>query len=282
MNYMDAVISYVNCLDENWRRNYKNFFNSDYSKNRFRDLGTIDVCIDSIRRFAPFIKNIFVTVQNLSEIEFISNKKEIIPILHTDFIPEEYLPCFNSCTIELFLHRIPGLDEKFVYFNDDIFLLEPCKEWDFFWKDSPIYNMKSRTTCNMIHHSICKNSFQIMCKHLGFKIDRNLFWVSGHVPQPFIKTYNESIYELCKDDITISNKRDASNSQQHIYMTAGIYQGVALNRNFPYLYLRNTASDIYEKIINSGCKFCCVNDVGECDTHKIREQIHTAYNKRTA
>ncbi len=34
---------------------------------------------------------------------------------------EEYLPVFNSQTIETVLHRVPNLAEYFVYFNDDFF-----------------------------------------------------------------------------------------------------------------------------------------------------------------
>ena len=46
---------------------------------------------------------------------------------HSDFIPKEYLPTFSSHSIELNLHRIEGLVERFVYFNDDMFLLRPVK-----------------------------------------------------------------------------------------------------------------------------------------------------------
>ena len=40
-------------------------------------------------------------------------------------IPERFLPTFNSSAIELFLHRIPGLSEHFIYFNDDMIALKP-------------------------------------------------------------------------------------------------------------------------------------------------------------
>ncbi|WP_331836427.1 hypothetical protein [Erysipelothrix piscisicarius] len=46
-------------------------------------------------------------------------------INHTDYIPSDYLPTFSSHTIELNMHRIEGLSEHFVYFNDDMFLNQP-------------------------------------------------------------------------------------------------------------------------------------------------------------
>ena len=49
----------------------------------------------------------------------------------------QYLPTYNSHTIELNLHRIPGLSENFVYFNDDVFLIRPVTPQHFFKNGKP-------------------------------------------------------------------------------------------------------------------------------------------------
>ena len=49
-------------------------------------------------------------------------------------MPKEILPTFNSCAIELHLHRIKGLSEQFVYFNDDMVLNAPVTP-DYYFKD---------------------------------------------------------------------------------------------------------------------------------------------------
>lgn len=51
--------------------------------------------------------------------------------------PSKYLPTFNCNPIELNFHRIPGLAEKFVYFNDDMFLLRPVEPEIFFKNGLP-------------------------------------------------------------------------------------------------------------------------------------------------
>ena len=56
---------------------------------------------------------------------------------HKDYIPEEYLPTFSSHPIELNLHRIKGLSEQFVYFNDDTFIINAMQPEDFFKKGLP-------------------------------------------------------------------------------------------------------------------------------------------------
>ena len=44
-------------------------------------------------------------------------------ITHKEFMPKEYLPTYNSAAIELNLHRIEGLSENYLYFNDDVYLI---------------------------------------------------------------------------------------------------------------------------------------------------------------
>lgn len=46
-------------------------------------------------------------------------------------MPEGSLPVFNSNALEVNIHRIKGLSEKFVYFNDDIFIINNVKEEEF-------------------------------------------------------------------------------------------------------------------------------------------------------
>ena len=48
------------------------------------------------------------------------------------------LPTFNSLAIETFLWKIAGLSDRFIYFNDDVFLTAPCQKSDFFSPSGPI------------------------------------------------------------------------------------------------------------------------------------------------
>jgi hypothetical protein len=55
---------------------------------------------------------------------------------------EAALPTFNSLAIESLLWRIPGLAERFVYFNDDVFLTAPLAPGDVFAGDMPVLRGK--------------------------------------------------------------------------------------------------------------------------------------------
>jgi hypothetical protein len=54
---------------------------------------------------------------------------------HTEIIPKELLPTFSSNTIELFLHKVPGLSEHFLFANDDFFFGRPVSPDFFFTQD---------------------------------------------------------------------------------------------------------------------------------------------------
>lgn len=54
--------------------------------------------------------------------EFLNhNNPKITLIKHSDYMPEKYLPTFNSNVIELNYHRITELSDNFVLFNDDCY-----------------------------------------------------------------------------------------------------------------------------------------------------------------
>lgn len=268
---MDAVIAYVNCNDEKWRKNYENTFHSPYDKNRFRDLGTIELCIDSIRFYAPFIKNIFLVVQNESEIKFDVSKWDVKVVTHDQFIPKRFLPTFNSCTIETFFHNIEELDEKFLYFNDDIFLTNPVSEKDFFINGLPVYNLKAYrieklkqifNNDTLTHHCICSNSFNIITN------SKNLcYYTSRHVPYSYLKSYNKLVYNKHRTEIEkrITNKRSTMNTNIMLYITSAIKDKIGTDIPRRVLYLKTTDSPniIKSRIIESPYYCCCINDVGD-------------------
>ncbi|MDR2912186.1 MAG: Stealth CR1 domain-containing protein [Alistipes sp.] len=92
---------------------------------RYRDWGTLRYVLRGIERFAPWVRRVhLVTWGHLPEWLDVSCERLNI-VRHRDFIPAEYLPTFASRPIELNVHRIEGLAERFVLFNDDMFL---CRE----------------------------------------------------------------------------------------------------------------------------------------------------------
>lgn len=136
---IDFVVTWVDNTDLNWQRSKAKYSgdNSLNSEHRFRDMNTFHYWFRSIEKFAPWVNKIFlITEGHLPEWLDTSHPKLRV-VKHSDYIPKEFLPTFNSNVIELNLHRIPELSEHFVIFNDDFFLTQPLKPEDYFKNGLP-------------------------------------------------------------------------------------------------------------------------------------------------
>lgn len=173
---------------------------------RFSDNGELRYCLESIRRFAPWIRNIFLVTDNQKP-RFLTPRRQrdlnVIIVDHREIFRgfAWALPTFNSLTIETMLWRIPGLSEQFLYFNDDVILLKPMLPDDFFqgrrvvlrgeWQRLERYGdgrwLLSRTANYLVKKLFninrAMNALQQMRgAAMGGAIDR--YFKSAHVPHP--------------------------------------------------------------------------------------------------
>jgi hypothetical protein len=129
---MDIVITYVDGNDPVWQRDYEKYINVPVMQKRFRDWGTLRYLLRGIETNMPFIRNVYLVVSHTSQVPQWVDTENLKIVLHEEIIPAEHIPTFNSTVIEMFLHNIEGLDEEYLYFNDDIFPVLPSKPEDFF------------------------------------------------------------------------------------------------------------------------------------------------------
>ena len=138
---IDLVILWVDGSDPEWLKKKSKYEikrrdDSD-TVNRYRDWNLLPYWFRAVERFAPWVGKIhFVTWGHVPTFLDLEAQKLHV-VRHEEFIPKEYLPTFSSHAIEMNIHRIPGLSEQFVYFNDDMFLLRPFQPEDFFKKGLP-------------------------------------------------------------------------------------------------------------------------------------------------
>lgn len=140
MNKIDFVITWVDGNDKEWQ-NEKNKYQAtkenDNKNIRYRDWDNLKYWFRAVEKYANWVNKIyFITYGHLPDWLDTTNEKLVI-VNHNDFIPQKYLPTFNSCAIELNMYRIKRLSENFVYFNDDMFFNDYTKPTDFFKKDLP-------------------------------------------------------------------------------------------------------------------------------------------------
>src|SRR5690554_53344 len=137
---MDFVLIWVDGSDPNWQAQ-KNLYSgkpAGDSPARFRDWDILKYWFRGVEKFAPWVNKIFfVTWGHVPEFLNLEHPKLVI-VRHEDYIPKEYLPTFSANVIETNLHRIEGLSDKFVYFNDDVFITKKVTKEDFFKNGLPV------------------------------------------------------------------------------------------------------------------------------------------------
>lgn len=150
---IDAVITWVNGDDPLHKEKLNAYLKSighipkAAISTRFRETGEFEFCITSLLQYAPWLRYIYIVTDSQTP-DFMkvirqSRFAERIQIIDHKVIFEgfdEFLPTFNSLSIETMLWRIPGLSNRFIYLNDDWVLLRPVSPEDFFRNGKLVVN----------------------------------------------------------------------------------------------------------------------------------------------
>lgn len=98
-------------------------------ESRYNDKNELKYSLRSIEKYAPWIRHIYIVTNGQIPHWLNLNHPQITVISHIDICPPQLiakvLPTFSSFAIETFIHRIPNLSQRFLYFNDDVFLGRP-------------------------------------------------------------------------------------------------------------------------------------------------------------
>lgn len=313
-NKIDFVMIWVDGNDKKWQeeKNKYSTYSGDNRNIRYRDWDNLKYWFRGIEKYANWVNKIyFVTYGHIPKWLDINNDKIKI-INHKDFIPKEYLPTFSSHVIELNLHRIKGLSEQFVYFNDDIFIINNTKKEDFFLKGlprdsailSPAINEDKNGIGNVelnnmsIINTYFKKNRQIRNKltnwfNIKYELSQNLKnillmpWNSFtsfyefHLCNSFLKkTYSDiwnkeekTLDEVCKHRF---RNLKLDNNQWLIRDWQLVNNNfIPRSTKFGKLYTIDGKTDI-SKILNSKHKVICLNDsdkLSEEDFNKYKEEI---------
>jgi hypothetical protein len=138
MDSIDVVITWVDSKDPKWIEAYNRHADKKMDMKRFKEIDTLKYIFRGIEKFMPWVRKIhLVTYGHYPEYLNLEHPKLNL-VKHEDIFPDkEVLPVFNSCAIEMNLHYITGLSEKFIYFNDDMFVLKALSPNYFFTNGVP-------------------------------------------------------------------------------------------------------------------------------------------------
>ena len=299
MRPIDAVITWVDGDDPVHRAKRRKYGNSDFfqsedvaASTRFSNLGEIFWCVASLNRFAPFLRKIYiVTDEQDPHLETFLEKTfpdGYIPVEIVDHRTifkgyEQYLPTFNSITLETMTWRIPGLSDHYIEFNDDLMLCAPVQPSDFFAEDgSPLcyatrYNLFWAWITRKIkpkRHGRTKVTFKGSMMNGAFVAGRKWsFFKLDHTPKALSRAFFEQFYRE-HPDLMLRNIQhrfrhaDQFTPQEVHYLSLhrqGRCKVLPVKGNLFFLQPKPKPHYVARKLAklrqSTNCKFCCFNSI---------------------
>lgn len=310
---IDFVVLWVDGSDPEWQAEKAKYqgktVDDSNSANRFRDWGLMPYWFRAVEKFCPWVRKVhFVTCGHVPAWLNLDHPK-LNHVRHSDYIPAEYLPTFNSHTIEMNLHRIPDLAEHFVYFNDDMFLLQPMDKEKFFCNGLPctygreepwvfqhpvgVWSHAAANDLGVINKYFSKKKTirqhrnKFYCQNYRWK-DNLRTWVlstlfperfSGfcnlHAPAAYLKETFETVWRL-EPELLQKTSADRFRSAENVNQWLCLWWQIASGKFSPYM-IDNVVEDITDESISMLCKtisgqthsMICLND--SLDTGNMEE-----------
>jgi len=321
---IDFVIPWVDGSDLEWLKQKEKYwveagntpFRDGNQAARFRDWDNLRYWFRGVEKFTPWVNHIyFVTWGHVPEWLNVHHPKLTI-VNHKEYIPNEYLPVFQANPIELNFHRIQGLSEHFVYFNDDMFVIDHMGKEDFFNglpremaamyllsnngdKDTFQY-MLFRMMGEVNSHFDLHNSIKKNCrKWFNFKYKKNLLNnfllyrfhnLSGlytpHVPSSLRKSIMEEVWNTIPDAMieTCSHRfRNPRDITQYIFRYWAIMKGEFEPTNIydyseEFFVINQNNKRLIDTITGQKCKMICINDSIELDNFEsVKNEVNVGF-----
>jgi len=301
---IDIVVLWVDGNDPEWQKKKAQYqgkkIDDSNAVNRFRDWGLMPYWFRAVEKYLPWVRTVhFVTCGHVPA-WLNPDCPKLHHVKHSDYLPADVLPTFSANAIEMNIHRIPGLSERFIFFNDDMFVTRPMAETAFFRDGLPCTCGAERpvvfTGQAGIWQHLIANDLRVLNNHFckGAQVQKNwknyvnrayrwqdnvrtmamekLFpdsftgFYNLHAPAAFLKSTFETLWkaepELLK--ATTENRfRSADDVNQWLALWWQIAEGnfaPAIVDNVVEDMTEQTASRLCEMITAQSQDMVCVND----------------------
>jgi len=317
---IDFVITWVDGSDKAWREEkarYDTTRGTDDNEERYRDWELLKYWFRGVEKYAPWVRKIhFITWGHLPD--WLNTEHEKLHVVrHEDYIPGKYLPVFNSNLIEIYMHKIEGLSEHFVYFNDDFLLIRDTKPEDFYKNGKPCdmlaFQPVVANPVNPVMSHLYLNNSLVLCKHfnkrenvkahpgnyfkigypplyfcynmleLAFPLYTGFYTVHG--PSPFCKTTFEEIWEKEREALeAMSVNRFRSNTDLTPYLfrewqkLSNNFKPTNVLKDFAYFNIAKENQKLLNTIRKQKKKIICINDANiGSEFERVKQELQETF-----
>lgn len=302
---IDLVYLWVNGNDPEWiaKRNAcigKTTEKQENCEARYADSGELKYSLRSVEKYAPWIRKIFIVTDNQVP-EWLDTSNPRVQIVdHTEIMPAECLPCFNSVVIEHHLHNIPGLSEHFLCANDDCYINQPISPLTFFCEDGmPVIYMNRKPfrkfalrLAFLIRKRILKKSVNLNVQavsNASLLVEREFGKYYGDKPHHNIDAYLKStmahVHQLFSKELTamrVHHMRSPEDIHRCIYSYVdlaekrGHLRYVTQEHSFR---LHINDRDMYQELERCNPVLFCMNDTEHATDDDRKNSIRYLKNK---
>ena len=319
---IDFVLIWVDGNDSNWKKEKSKYENDDRLTDardiRYRDWENLKYWFRGVEKFAPWVNKIHFVTCGQKPDWLNENNSKLNLVNHSDYIDEQYLPTFSANPIEINLHRIKGLAEKFVYFNDDMFITKKVSPNLFFYKGLPCdvavmnAHISYRNVQNHIevadmdiindyfhkNEVIKKNFFKWFNFKYGKQLIRNFAlmpWnefpgiLHQHLPNSYLKS---TFYEVWDKEEEILNEISSHKFRQSLDLNQWLFENwqictgnfyprkANIGKSFTITDNNYENEKVYNSISKGKYKLVCINDmVITSDFEEKKNELIQAFEK---
>lgn len=299
---IDFVVTWVDGSDCAWRAEkarYSGKSQDDDSAERYREWGLFRYWFRGVEKFAPWVRKVHLITWGHLPKWLERDHPKLHIVRHQDYIPERFLPTFNSNVLEIYMHRIEGLSRRFVYFNDDMYLAGPVNPEFFFREGKPCDMLAFQPVVanpkNPVMSHVYLNNSLVLCKYfdkrenvrkqpgaylhvgypllyffynileLGFPLFTGFYTVHG--PSPFLRDTFEELWEKEGDllrEMSANRFRSGSDVTPYLFREwqklSGNFHPRNIQKSFGYFDVGEDNSRLVRALREKKKKVVCVND----------------------
>lgn len=256
---IDVVYTWVDGTDPAWIERKRTAIEQETGEGmteaaaedlRFIDHDELRYSLRSLEQYAPWIRHIYLVTDRQRPSWLVPDHPRLTVVDHRDIAPAgSALPTFNSHAIEANLHRIEGLSEHFLYFNDDVFLSSPVGPELFFSPNgiAHMYLSKAQVAPGAprdgepASDTAGKNARALVGAVCGRRVSRKLF----HAPFALQRSVSAEIEERWPEVV-------ASTRAAAFRRTSDVTVSGALHMNLAYATARAVTRGLRYRYVNVG------------------------------
>ena len=202
---IDIVYLWVNGADQVWRqKRLQALLHADAQHQerlamhadvagRYRDNDELRYNLRALEKFFPAHGQIYLVTDGQVP-HWLRPHAGLTLVDHRDLMPTTALPVFDSGHIESYLHHIPGLAERFIYLNDDVFFGAKVNPTEWFGANGvavfkelapiPDYDHLQQNETALVNASIMSKHW-LSQRYPKYRHTSRIF---AHSPRPMLKS----------------------------------------------------------------------------------------------